>query len=185
MYNWTTVGPVPERVLQMTDVQQPSSQPIPSALPDVRTSLAAPEVVERLERLSKRGKLPGFARGSGQVLFSVEAYATPFEGVVEAHAETTPQATLLRFSYRMLTRLPAIFAVICVLTVWPGVILTDSLMKTYFPAFTESVPTAWWYLPLTVLPFPWMWMSWLKKSRAMGIQSAQEQVAKISAELLR
>lgn len=169
----------------MTDVQQPSGPDVSAALPDVRTPLPAAEIVERLERLSKRGKLPGFARGSGEVLFIVEAYATPFEGVVEARAQTAAEATLLKFSYRMLQKLPVIFAVVCVLTVWPGVILTDSLMKTYFPEFTESVPTAWWYLPLTVLPFPWMWVSWLKKSRAMGRQSAQEQIAKISAELAR
>ena len=154
------------------------------AIPSVVTPLSREQILERLGNMSKRGKLPGFVRGSvsGPVLFRAEAFGEPFEGVIEARAEGDG-ATTLRFAYRMLPKLPWIFGVVSILTVWPGVILTDSLMKTYFPGFTASVPTSWWYLPLTVLPLPLMWRSWMRKSRTLGLASAQEQAAKIAAEL--
>jgi hypothetical protein len=153
-------------------------------IPSVVTPLTREQILDRLGNMSKRGKLPGFVRVgvSGPVLFRAEAFGEPFEGVLEARAEGD-SATTLRFAYRMLPKLPWIFGVVSLLTIWPGVILTDSLMKTYFPGFTASVPTSWWYLPLTVLPLPLMWRSWMRKSRTLGMASAQEQAAKIAAEL--
>ena len=59
---------------------------------------------------------------------------------------------LLRFELGLVPKAPAIVAVTLVLTVMPGWPLTDSMLRSYFPAYDASgIRTWWWYLPLTAL----------------------------------
>lgn len=76
-------------------------------------------------------------------------------------------------------RMPWIYALLLIATVWPGVWVTDSMLKTYFSWYT--IPTWWWYLPLSVIPLPWMWRSFMHKSRAAADASAREVITDIAA----
>jgi hypothetical protein len=81
------------------------------------------------------------------------------------------------------------------LSVWPGVILTDSILKIWFewyfalsqrPVFQigglDSF-TYLWYIPATVFPLPWVWRSLMRKSRDSTQASALEMIGKIATEL--
>lgn len=147
-------------------------------LPIVRTVLEPQAVVDRLEALARRGKLPGFDR-TRNALFEVEAFAEPFDRVLIAQAARAPDgATLLHLRTRTLRKMPLLYILVTVLTIWPGVWLTDSMVHTYFPSWT--FPTWAWYLPVTVLPLPWMARSMIRKSGALAHQSTKEQIARIA-----
>ncbi len=144
-------------------------------------------MVARLERQARRGRIADFEPGAFGGLFAVEAFATPFDYRVVAHAERASvgdggaAGTRLRFALVRLKKIPWIFGVTLALTVWPGVWLTHSLLQTYFSwynAWTTSMPwlTYAWYLPLTAGPIPWMWRTWTRKSRAMAEASAAETI---------
>lgn len=148
---------------------------------ELPTSLTADAIVERLAVASKRGRLAGFARPGGGVLFVVDAFGTPFDGVVEARFESDSSGGRLRFALRMKRRLPIIFAIVLVATVWPGLYFTDQLI----PGEWGWIPTWWWYLPLTIVPIPWAWRAAMRKSRATMEASAREAIGKVRAELER
>lgn len=173
-----------------TESAQGASEPAPAiALPVVRTGLDQEAVLQRLGTLSKRGKLAGFAKGSGGVLFSAAAFGKYFDYALDARAKSGGGGpTELEFEMRMERRMPLIFAVVLVLTVWPGCWLTKNILTMYL-AETWALPIAtwtyWWYLPLTVLPIPWMWRKVMRESRAAAEASAREVVQKIAKELER
>lgn len=83
--------------------------------------------------------------------------------------------------------LPGAFLAVLVLTVWPGVWLTHSLLRTYFPGYGSPdalwSPTWWWYIPLTALSVPLGMRSAMGKSRRTGAAEAGKLVEKIRAIL--
>jgi hypothetical protein len=163
-------------------------------LAPVRTKLAAAAVVARLDALARRGKLAGFvpAKGGSGDLFYASAFGTPFDGELVCRYETAVQGGsagaggsaggTLVFHTRLKPTIPWVFFALLVLSVWPGVLLAESLMASYFPA-GWSVWTWWWYIPLTLPTVPWgMWWG-LKRSRALVHDEAHRVVRRISAEL--
>lgn len=161
--------------------------------PGVQTMLTPGEVVDRVEALARRGKMPGFRRGSGGVLFSVEAFGKAFDYRLEARGESRDGGgCLLRFALRPQRRTPILFGVILAATVWPGVWLTDSMLRTYFSWYQFSLwgeadrtmlVTCLWYLPLTVLPIPFFWRRTVKTSRAAAAESARVLAERIRADV--
>jgi hypothetical protein len=158
----------------------PLTAPIPGGdLPLVRTDLAPAEVLARLETLSRRGRLPGFQRG-GRGLFSVEAHGHPFDAELIAEAvPANPRGGELRFRLRMRRRMPAVFAVVLLATIWPGVYFMDELMPGEWGWISRTV--YWWYLPITALPIPWIWRGLMRKSRSSNRSEAEEAIRKIAA----
>lgn len=156
----------------------------PSSLFETLTTpLGSEQVLSNVRKLSKRGKLPGFETECPG-LFRVAAFGTPFDYTLTCHAHADEEGTSLRFVLERLNRVPIIFAAILIFTVWPGVILTDSLLATWFGFYSRwSQEMPWltyaWYLPTTVLPIPWLWKGWSKKSLAGAEEHAREQIAKI------
>jgi hypothetical protein len=155
-----------------------------AGLPAVVTPLSRGEILKRLETASRRGRLPGFRAGEGEECFIVAAHGHPFDadliarcGQVEGGAEGG--GTRLTFETRMHRRLPAVFVVILVATVWPGVHFMDGLI----PAAWGWIPTWWWYVPVTALPLPWVWAGLMKKSRASIGAAAEEAVKGIAGEV--
>jgi hypothetical protein len=151
-----------------------------ASLPPIRTCLGPEQVLGRVQQLSRRGKLPGLVAGPGrdaQGLFSVAAFGAPFDyRLVAVHAQDH-----VRFTARRLGRLPAIYAAVLALTVWPGVIFTDSLLNTWFNWYPNDWWVTWaWYIPLTAGPIPWIWRSVADKSRASALGHAHEQIAAIA-----
>lgn len=163
----------------------PSGSAVGGELPRVHSPLSADEIVKRLDALARQGKLPGFAKGEGGVLFRTAAFSEPFDRELLARAEPAAGAagsgakgTTLRFSLRVLPRVPLIYAAVIGTTIWPGVWLTDSMLKTYFDWY--KVETWWWYMPVTVLPLLWaMPRMWRKCARAAE-ESAREMIGKIA-----
>jgi hypothetical protein len=161
-------------------VTQPTTDHQPETV-FVSTSLSAADALEALDQAARRGRLAGFARGSndaGRPIFSVTDFGTPFESVLEARGVEGPgPGSTLQVRSRVKPVLPAITLVILLLTVWPGVWLTDSMIRTYWTGY--KFQTWMWYIPLT-LPFvPWVMHSALKRSRASARVEVEAIVARI------
>lgn len=163
----------------------PLSEGSAPALPMVECDLAPEQVLERLGAASRRGRLPGYQNHGepGGVLFSVIAFGHPFDGVVTATAAPTGRVTRLAFRCRVLRRMPIAFVGAMVLTVWPGVYFMDQLMIQIAPGWRETVPTWWWYLPLTILPLPWIAVSLARRTRRSLGESTRTAIDRIAAEL--
>ena len=150
-------------------------------LRDVRTTAAPAEVIDRLETAARRGRMPGFARdGAG---FRIRVFAEAFER--ELIATVTPESggSVVRLRLRLMPMMPLIYAVSAVVTVWPGVWLTESMLHTYYPPAQEWWPVAWWYLPLTVLPLPWAARSMWRKSQATAQAEIRKTMEAVEREL--
>jgi hypothetical protein len=169
-----------------------SHQPAP---PGLLAPQSADEIVARLDEASRRGRLPGFAPRPPGALFRVDAWGTPFDHDLVATADPAGSGTRLSFALRIRRRMPIIHAAILAFTVWPGVWLTDSMLKMWFTGYyhlTQKPIFVWggfdaftylWYLPLCALPLPWYWRSIMRRSRGTSYASALEMIAKIAREL--
>ena len=134
-------------------------------------------VDEGTNRPHPRGLCPVLLPGPD--LFEVEAYSAPFEHVLAARAEGGPR-TRLKFRLQMLRKAPLIFAAVLVVTLWPGLPLTHSMLVTYFSWYRLSEAlTAAWYVPLTVLPVLWWLPRAVRKSRAEAGAAAREQLLRL------
>ena len=153
-------------------------------LPRVETSLTPEAIVEKLAFASRRGRLAGCHAGQGGGLFGVAAFGQPFDRVLIADAKKASGGTTLQFRMTLPMKWPSVFIAVTISTIWPGVWLTDSLLQTYFPSYPWwGVQTWMWYLPLPVLPLPWMIKSMWRKSEAMAHDSAHRAIRKIAAEI--
>lgn len=142
-------------------------------LPRVQTSLTADEILKRAARQSERGKLPGFKSRPSDGLFECAGFGNPFD----YRLVTTHEPGELQFTAKLKARSPAIFWGVMAFTVWPGVIFTDSLLNTWFSWYpNETWITYAWYLPLTLLPLPWLHKSVMNKTRTAALVHAHEQI---------
>ncbi len=146
----------------------------PTTLEPLRTAHTPEQVLERVGQRARRGKLPGFehAPSGADWLFSVTDVGTPFEGRVLVHAARDGDSTELRFESKLKPTLPAVFAILLLVTIWPGVWMTDSLLVTYFSWY--RIETWWWYLPLTIPFVPFAWRKAIAMSRASILREALE-----------
>ncbi|MBX3403707.1 MAG: hypothetical protein KF699_09895 [Phycisphaeraceae bacterium] len=154
--------------------------------------MEAEAIVARLDEAARRGKLPGFSAarsgrggGAGGTLFTITDFGSPFESIMVATVVRADSGTHLSFEVRLKPLMPAVFAAVLVVTVWPGVWLTDSLLRTY-SSWYMSLPdwaTYAWYLPLTVPFCPPAFMAAVRKSRAAAAAEARELIDKVGALL--
>lgn len=148
-------------------------------LPTIVVGIPAEAIVERLRTASKRGRMAGFAvPGPSGGLFSVAAHGRPFDGALVGRLE----GDRLVFSLTLLRRMPVMFAAVLLATVWPGVYFMDELIAVFLPSLWRPWVTYYWYVPLTVLPLPWIWTGLMRRSRATVHASAVEAIGKIAAE---
>lgn len=160
--------------------------------PTLYCSLEAQSVVALLDEAARRGKLPGFspvrAVGGGTVdgpLFTVTDFGSPFESVLMATAARADSGTRLSFDVRLKPLMPAVFLAVLAATIWPGVWLTDSLLRTY-SSWYMSLPdwaTYAWYLPLTVPFCPPVFLAAVRRSRVSADAEARELIGKVAALL--
>ena len=161
----------------------------PAAHPAViNTPLAMPEILMRLEKAARRGELPGFERGGPAIsgttaAFYVDADAVPFEGVLIAIASTSAgesPGTMLHLHTRLKRRMPWVFFVVLALTAYPGVLLTESMIRTIVPGWAWLWSTVWWwYFPLSVISIPLALIPAIRKSRTMAALSAAAAAARV------
>jgi hypothetical protein len=173
---------------------EPHASTSPSAaLPVLEVPMSAEAILERLGTMSRRGRLDGFEANPSQPrpgLFAASALGTPFDSVLIARAshpgDTRPDAahmTTLAFEIVMLHKMPMVFAAILLVTVWPGVVLTDMFIADWFPSLWRLGITWYWYLPLTILSIPFAWRVAMRRSRESARQYAMETIDSIAKEL--
>lgn len=168
---------------QTTQSPAPVAPPAAAALPSIRTPLGPGEVLSALQTASRRGRLPGFTREAGDALFAVEAHGAPFDAQLIGRRRQAEPGSRLVFELRLRRKLPIVFAVVLLATVWPGVYFMDELIAQYLEQWWRPWVTYYWYLPLTILPLPWAWASLMKKSRKSTRESAQAAIQKIAVEV--
>jgi len=153
-----------------------------SPLPSIETSMNAAGVFAALTKMSKQGKLAGYEYDGGPGAALADAHGTPFDSdLVIEHVNGE-----VRFSLKLRVKFPAIFMTLLLITVWPGLPLTDSFLYSfgwYERLMGESISTWMWYLPLTVLPIPFVWRSSIKKSHASAHAHAIETIEMIQKVL--
>jgi len=140
------------------------------------------EVLARLGKLSKGGKLAGYEPGGDGRLASFAAFGTPFDGRVDI----TRAGDGLRFELRMPRKLPVVFAVALALSVWPGLPLTDAFLQGFgwYERLTSGVFVTWmWYVPLAAIPAPFALLAAMKKSHASALEHAKETVERLRPRL--
>jgi hypothetical protein len=155
-------------------------------LAPIDTSHAPPDAVSLLARAAKQGKLPGFEAGASPSACSVEAFGTVFDHRI--HIEFSPVSTGGSRATLTLVRpfkKPAIFLAVMLICIWPGYPMTDSMLRTWW-GWYDTLPswaTIAWYLPLTILPMPFVWVKWTRESHAAAVAHSQEQRVAIEAIL--
>lgn len=157
---------------------------VPATLPTITVAGEPASILTRLEAAAKRGKLAGFraiSSTSPDGLFVIQDFGGPFESTLTARAVPQAGSTELAFSRRMQPRLAWVYLVVLIITVWPGVWLTDSMLRTYFTGYDYQ--TWMWYLPLTAPFVPWaMWVS-IRKSRRTGDAEAVRIIGEVATLL--
>tara|TARA_R110002096_G_scaffold173781_10_gene349097 strand:- start:47449 stop:47940 length:492 start_codon:yes stop_codon:yes gene_type:complete len=151
-------------------------------LASIHTRKDADAAFASLLNLSKQGKLAGYVRDGDSGCAVVDAHGTPFDS--DLLIEYTEGRVDLSLSMRK--RMPTIFTVLLLFSIWPGLPLTDSFMynfEWYERLMGDSYSTWMWYLPMTVIPMPFVWRSSIKKSRVSAHEHAMETVEKIRAAL--
>lgn len=175
-----------------TQQNQTVNQSTSGTFPAIFTTASPEYVLEVASRMSKRGKLPGFLHGVERNSFSALVFSHPFDHTLVVRAvsgKEQPSRTRLEFSMRMIRKMPAIVLAFFVLSAWPGVWLTHSMLTTYFPSW-YTIPlyglwsTSTWYLPLMIGPLPFVWRGMMRKSKAAAMADAMETIGKIESELL-
>lgn len=142
-------------------------------------------VIEVLTAMSKRGKLPGFEARS-QTSAVADAHGTPFDSDLLIDAKADGEGAAVTLEVRLRRKMPLIFVGILILTVWPGLPLTDSFLLGfgwYERLMSGSLETWMWYLPLTIIPAPFAVRSSIRKSKLSGREHAIETSERIRAEL--
>ncbi len=152
-------------------------------LPSISTNLSAEEIKDRLVKLSKRGKLAGYDGACADGLASMAAHGTPFDSqLILKHRDGQ-----VSFELKLMAMMPRVFAALLIVTVWPGLPLTEGFLESFvwysdFVANT-GVKTWYWYLPLTILPAPFAFMGAIKKSKLTAHASAIETIEKLDKVL--
>lgn len=154
-------------------------------LPTITSPLPPTEVVARLDRLAKRGKLPGFEKQPGGEgdggRFICDIFGAPFDReLVTQLSATASGGCEIANQSRLRLKLPLIYAAVLIVTVWPGVWLTDSMLKIYFSWYT--IETWWWYMPMCLLMIPAVRKQWTT-SQAVAAEEAAELLKKIAGEV--
>ena len=95
--------------------------------PVVKSPLTPPDVLDRLVTASKRGRMPGFVR-VGTDSFAVDLFGVPWDRALVGMVTPDSTGSAVRFTRRDKRTMPYIWSAALVLTVWPGVVLTDALI---------------------------------------------------------
>lgn len=166
-----------------TSANQQPGAPVGATLREAICTIevdAAPDaIVATLEHAARRGHLPGYRRVP-DALFRVDAFGTPFDGEVRARASVDGATTRLSLRARVNPRGPVIFGLVLAASIWPGVVLTESMIASFFPNSSAWEWTWWWYLPLTVPCCPWAyWVAWKRSQRSVA-ESAREAAERIA-----
>ena len=124
-------------------------------------------VIALLEAKSQQGKLPGFHRVDAAT-FRVGIFGAPYDRDLIGAVAPTPEGATIRFTSRLRRKMPWLVVIVTIISFWPGVVLTDSLLSTWFPSWypKQFWITCAWYLPLCALTIPALWKQFKNSERA-------------------
>lgn len=143
-------------------------------------------VIEALSTMSKRGRLAGYqtlrqpSSSDPGGAYRVLAFGGIYDHEMLARVEPNGAGSRVEFKLRLLRKMPVIAVVLIVVSIFPGLQITDSMLKTYFSWY--QFETAWWYIPLVVLTVPFMWKQYRDAVKAVRIDAA-EVIRKMGVEL--
>ena len=147
-------------------------------------------MLDRLGNASRRGKLAGFHASppDSPSPFTIEVFGKFINRRLMVEMDPDPASpqsgSILRFENRVRPMPIVIFWGAMILSIWPGVVLTDSLLATYFSWYPRELwVTCAWYLPITILPIPWMWRMFWHQSAAIADAEARLSISKVAAHL--
>lgn len=146
---------------------------------------APEEAMRRLRSLATKGKLPDFetpedssAGALHDPSFRVLVFGTPYDRLLIGRiAPDGSGGSRVEFASRLRPKLPVVFVVVVLLSLWPGVWLTHSMLVTYFSWY--RIQTWWWYIPLTLLVIPALWKQF-RKSEGLAAQETDRLVRTIA-----
>ena len=145
-------------------------------LGELRVPLDQAKVLELLSQAARRGKLPEFAKGGPEnALFRASALGQPFDRDLVAWAAPDEGGTKLSFQLRWRKKSPILFIAALIFTVEPG----RYFLELMIPGSWGWGSIMWWYYPLTIIPIPFAWRTFMKQSRKSTMESAQESHAAI------
>ena len=171
--------PIPENVAQGSE-----SVSAPVGRTTILTPLGEGKIAEKLAAMSQRGKLPGFEARSGGFLALAYGWVYDFDLVAKFGAVEGVGGTRIGFELLVKKKMPWIVAALLVVSVWPGVWITDSMLSIYFDWYPKEFwKTCVWYLPLAIIPIPWVWKTAMNRSRAEAEVSARELIERVATEL--
>lgn len=147
----------------------------------LRTPLAPGEAVARLLKLSRKGKLAGFEKRT-DTEFRVSVFGTLYDCQMIGRAQPADDGSTIILTTSLLKKLPVTIIVVFALATWPGVILTESLLESYFPGSLVARYTWWWYIPLMLVTVPAL-IKQYKGSMRAAYEHEQEVIEKIRAAL--
>ena len=146
----------------------------------IHAPLTRAEAMRRLDRSSKQGNLPGFEQ-RGDERFRALVYGDPFDRELLGVIRDDGEGCAIDLELRLLKKTPSMAVALVVISIWPGVWLTDSMIQTYFPGYPNAFwVTAVWYLPLTVIPLPWMMRKMWRKSERIAREELGKTVDRIA-----
>ena len=149
-------------------------------LPSVRSPLAPGEAIDRLATASKRGRMPGFIRLAPDS-FAVDLFGVPWDRALVGTVAAEGTGSVIRFTRRDKRTMPYSWAAALILSVWPGVVLTDALIPASWGWIGTHVYE--WYLPLTIVCNIWTWVWAIRKVDATTKASAAESIAAVATEV--
>ncbi len=140
-------------------------------LPALTAALSPGEALGRLAAASKRGRLAGFVRQGGassacRVAIEAGAYDHDLLARFSPLADDPAAHSCVTFDLRLRRRTPAVVVVIVLISFWPGLPLTDTMLRQSFLAYNElPIETWWWYIPLMVISLPALWKQFRSSQR--------------------
>ena len=149
-------------------------------LTSVRSPLAPAEAIDRLATASKRGRMPGFIRQAPDS-FAVDLFGVPWDRALVGTVAADGAGSVIRFARRDKRTMPYSWAAALILSVWPGVVLTDALIPASWGWIGTHVYE--WYLPLTIVCNIWTWIWAIRKVDATTRASATESIAAVATEV--
>lgn len=161
------------------------------ALPTLTVPIPPSEVLSRLLATAKRGRLAGYEAitpaggnaSTGTPMFRVSVFGEPYDRELIATITPTPDGgSCITFRSRLLRKLPAIAVVLTLLSIQPGMWLTDSMLGLYWAWYHQNIKTWWWYLPLVLMSVPMLWKQF-RKSEAAAALEARAVVARVADAL--
>lgn len=173
--------------IPVSGAERAASAPM-HAPPSMRSALAPSDVLDRLRKESKRGKLAGFrevdARVIGALEFEVSVFGAPYDRRLVGRAlPADGGGTVISFASRLDRRYPSIVIGVVLLMLSPPAIWMTHSFLSGWRWYHGLFPTVWWtciwYLPLSLLALPGLWKQF-RKSEAKSAEEASKVWSKIA-----